>query len=271
VTARILEVDAEAYHALDLFSPSVATTLISRSPLHALTLRGKAPNKVMDRGSVMHAMILGDGKKFVALNYDDWRTKEAREQREVNRAKGLIPILKHELDDADKAAIAILSRLRSMGVRLDGKSEAAIEWEESTAHGPVKCKTMVDHLRLDAGEMLELKIVDDASPDRCERTAENLGYAIACAARTRALTALKQSLAGRTRYRFLFCEAVPPYAIYAPYPTGEFREIGERKWLRAVESWARCQASGKWAAYEAHDSIHPPGWAMAKEGHASDE
>ena len=271
MTARILEVDAEAYHALDLFSPSVATTLINRSPLHAMTMSGKPPSKVMDRGSVMHAMILGDGKPFKVLDFKDWRTDKAKDAREAARREGFVPILKEDHDDAKEAAIAILSRLKSMGVRLDGKSEAAIEWEESTAHGPVKCKTMLDHLRLDAGEMLELKIVDDASPDRCERTAENLGYAIACAARTRALTALRSSLAGRTRYRFLFCEAVPPHAVYAPYPTGEFREIGERKWLRAVESWARCQASGKWTAYEAHDSIHPPGWAMAKEGYASDE
>jgi hypothetical protein len=271
VTARILEVDAEAYHALDLFSPSVATTLINRSPLHAMAMSGKPPSKLMDRGSLMHRLILGDGKDFAVLDYDDWRTKDARADRDAARAKGKVPVLKHEHDGAQKAAIAILSRLRSMGVRLDGKSEAAIEWEESTAHGPVKCKTMVDHLRLDAGEMLELKIVDDASPSRSERSAENMGHAIACAARTRALTALRPNLAGRTRYRFLFCEAEPPYAIYAPQPDGVFRELGEQRWLRAVQAWGKCQATGHWPAYEEHNSITSPPWALAREGFTTDE
>lgn len=269
--ARVLDVTPDEYFKHDAFSPSTATTLVQRSPLHALVMRGKAPSKVMDRGSVMHAMILGDGKKFRVLDYKDWRTDKAKEDRDSARLKGLIPILKHEHDDAAEAVIALLNRLRDLGIRLDGKSEFAIEWHEPSSGGPVKCKTMIDHLVLAHGEALELKIVDDACPDRSERSAENLGYAIACAARTRAVAALRPELAGRVRYRFLFCEAVPPYAIYAPLPTGEFRELGERRWLRAVEAWGQCEASRRWPAYEQHEFIHPPGWAMAKEGYSSDE
>lgn len=268
---RILEVTPDEYHKLPGFSPSTAVTLIQKSPLHALVAGGKAPSKLLDRGSVMHAMVLGDGKQFRVLDYKDWRTDKSKAERETTRAAGLIPILKHEHDDAVEATIATLNRLRDLGIRLDGKSEVAIEWHEPTKHGPVQCRTMIDHLVLARGEMLELKIVDDASPDRSERSAENLGYAIACAARIRALAALRPDLAGRTRYRFLFCEASAPYAIYAPIPTGEFRELGERRWLRAVEQWGSCEAANYWPAYEQHEFIHPPGWAMAKEGYTNDE
>lgn len=271
MSARILDVTPDEYHAIDAFSPSTATTVIQRSPLHALVSRGKSPTKLMDRGSVMHAMILGDGKKFRVLDYKDWRTDKAKTERETARAEGLIPILKHEHDDAAEATIAILNRLRDLGIRLDGKSEVAIAWEEATKHGTVKCKTMLDHVVLARGEITELKIVDDAAPDRSERSAENFGHAIACAARIRALSGLAPELAGRIRYRFLFCEAEPPYAIYAPFPTGEFRELGERRWIRAVEAWAKCEASSYWPAYEQHEFINPPGWAMAKEGYTSDE
>lgn len=271
MAARILECTPDEYHSLPGLSPSTATTLIQRSPLHAMTLHGKAPSKLMDRGSVMHTMILGDGKRFSVLDHEDWRTKDARADRDSTRARGLIPILRHEYDDAVQATIAILSRLRTLGIRLDGTSEVAIGWDEPSASGPVSCRTMLDHFVHARGEVTELKIVDDASPSRSERTAENLGYAIACAARSRAVAALDRDLAGRVRYRFLFCEASPPYAIHAPEPDGTFRELGEQRWLRAVQAWGRCQATGKWPAYEEHRYIAAPGWAMAREGFTTEE
>lgn len=268
MTARILDVDPDAYHKLTSLSPSTAITLLQQSELHAMTSIGKAPSKLLDRGSVMHAMILGDGKKFRVLDYKDWRTDKAKEDRDAARAEGLVPILKHEHADAREASIAILMRLRDMGIRLDGKSEAAIGWTEQTAHGPVECRTMIDHL---AGDILELKIVDDASPDRSERTASGLCYEVPCAARLRAVSALRPGDAGRVRYRFLFCEAEKPYAVYAPYVTGEFRELGERRWLRAVERWAKAQATGRWPGYERHEYINPTPWALAREGYTTDE
>lgn len=271
MTARILEVTPDAYHKLPGLSPSTATVLIQQSPLHAMTSHGKAPTKLMDRGSVMHKLILGEGKEFRVLDFGDWRTAFAKAARDAARSEGLIPILQHDYDDAKKASIAILSRMRTMGIRLDGRSEVAIGWTEQSTSGPVQCRTMLDHFVQSRGEALELKIVGDASPQQCERSAENFGHAIAFAARTRAIAALDPDLAGRVRYRFLFCEASAPYAIYAPAPDGVFRELGERRWLRAVESWGKCTATGKWPAYEEHSSITAPQWALSGEGYTTDE
>src|SRR5678815_517892 len=73
----------------------------------------------------------------------------------------------------------------------------------------------------------ELKMVGDAHPERCMRTAENLGYAIAAAAYPRALAALYPRLAGRITHQFLFCETKRPYAIWDPERlSGVFRELG---------------------------------------------
>lgn len=46
MTARILDVSADDYHALPGFSSSVAKVVIEKSPLHAKAAVGKKPSKL---------------------------------------------------------------------------------------------------------------------------------------------------------------------------------------------------------------------------------
>lgn len=182
---------------------------------------------------------------------------------------------------------AIRARLAGAGHVLDGRSEVAIEWWEPATHGPVQCRTMIDHLVLLAADgmqpafgkpafakVFELKFPDDAHPDRSERTADSLSYAIAHAARLRALDAIFPSLAGRIEYRFLFCETHRPYAFWDPTPTGAFAEFGRRQWRTAVNLWATGLNSGRWVGY--HDDIMRrqidlTRWRKIQEGYPLDE
>lgn len=277
--ARLLSDDPDAYHLRPGLSQSYAHTLLTKSPKHAwqehpfFGAGGKAPTKSMDRGGSVHQMVLGKGKDVACLPYDDWRTKASQESRDKCRAAGIIPRTHIEHSEDEKIAAAIKARLSEMGIHLVGGSEVGIEWWEDSAHGTVLCRGMMDHfiVSLSKAQIYDLKVVHNANPEHTERSAENYGYAIQAAAYRRAVRFLHPHLAGRISFRFLFAESEPPYAMYCPEPSGEFEEIGERRWLRAVEEWSRCLATGYWPDYQDHRVIYPPGWALAREGYTTEE
>lgn len=272
VSARILDISPDEYHARPGLSSTIAKTLLARSPLHAKSMIGKRPTKGMDRGSIIHRLLLGKGKDYVVINHANFTTKLAKAERDAARAAGLVPVIADDFEDYCKAAESIRVQLADRDLILDGESEVAIEWDEPSQHGLVTCRGMLDHAWLDSGLILDLKITEDAAPSAIERTAENFGYAIQAAAYTRAVTALDPSLAGRVRFLFAFCEPDEPYAVNIVQPDGVFRELGDRRWDRAVREWGRCEATGIWPSYgTAVNQLTPPTWALAKEGYATDE
>lgn len=319
--ARLLDVDPVAYHKLPGLSPSLAHTLVTSSQeiardKYERQIEGSLDDedvddedekpvdpqkqKRLDRGDVMHMMMLGVGKRIeVILSADlgkggKYSTARSKELRDAARAAGKIPVKEPEMAIYRRCVDTIRARLAGAGHVLDGRSELAIEWWEPSAHGPVQCRTMMDHLVLLAADgfqatippeppvtirpafakVFELKFPDDAHPDRSERTADALTYQIAHAARLRALDALFPSLAGRIEYRFLFCETHRPYAFWDPTPTGSFTELGRRQWRAAVNLWAAGLSTGRWVGY--HDDIMRrqidlTRWRKLQEGFSDDE
>lgn len=273
MNAELLNISIDEYFALDAFSSSAAKTLIARSPAHARAGYRKTPTKAMERGDVIHKLLLGKGKDFVVIEHDDYKTKAAQAMRDEAREKKLVPILAHHLKSARLAADAIRSELVNRGIVLDGSSEQVVTWTEPTEFGDVKCKAMLDHVWLETGIVIDIKTTADASLTAVERTAENFGYGIQCAAYRRALTALDPDLEGKTAFAFVFCETEEePYAINVCEPDGVFAELGERRWLKAVATWARCLRDNHWPSYgPAVTPISAPTWALARESTVTDE
>lgn len=264
--AQLLDITPDEYFARPGLSSTKAKTLHARSPRHAREAREKDPTKAMDNGSVVHRLVLGKGKDYEVLQYGDYKTKAAQTARDAARAAGKVPIIEPAFHEANLAAEAIRIQLAERGIALDGESEVAIEWYEPSEHGPVQCRAMLDHLWLETGVILDLKVTGDAAPSAIERTSENLGYAIQYAAYTSALVALRPELAGRTEFLFAFCEDESPFAMNLARPDGVFREIGERRWRRAVATWARCLATDAWPAYGAGvNPLSSPPWALSRE------
>lgn len=272
MTARILDVTPDEYHALPRLSSSVAKVLLTRSPLHARSAIGKKPTKGMDRGSIIHRLVLGKGAEYEVLQFGDFKTKAAQVARDAARAANKVPVLAEDFEDYCTAAERIRTQLAARNVILDGQSELAIEWTEHTKHGELTCKGMLDHCWVEHGTILDLKITEDAAPSAVERTSENLGYAVQCAAYTRALTALRPDLAGKIGFAFAFCEPDEPHAINLSEPDGVFQQLGTQRWLRAVNTWAQCHVTGVWPAYDgAINPLSAPSWALAREGFSNEE
>jgi hypothetical protein len=282
--ASLLDITPDEYHRRDGLSSTLAKIIVESSTLHAWQAHpcygGKEAADDTDDdetveqtiGTVVHRLVLGKGKSYRVLEHKDWRKNEAKADKAATRAEGLIPILRHVFDGAQKTAVEIMKRLVDRGIRLDGTSEQAMEWHEHSSSGPVLCRGMMDHLSATRTTIYDLKIVKSAAPAMIERSAETFGYAIARAAYTSGVTHCFPELAGRVEKLFIFCERYPPYAMNVVRPDGAFRELGERRWRRAVEAWGLAIKQQRWFAYgDGINTISPPAWALAREPYDGEE
>lgn len=303
MTARILDVTPAEYLKLPHFSSSRAKQLVMQCAakawdahqrkIEALEAEESEEDEVsddkrhrLDVGTILHALVLGRGEeriveipKALLSKNGAYGTDASKAARDAARDAGLVPVKEPEMAPYKSVADAIKGRLAAAGHPLRGTSELVIEWQENTPHGPVPCKGMLDHVELwgdppTAAVISDLKIVGDAHPDRCERTAENLCYGIPACAYTRALNALWPTLEGRIGFRFLFVEPRRPFELWDPEKlSGPFREIGERRWIRAVRTWAEGLATNRWPGYRTPDRVEitAPMWTLKQEGFTPDE
>jgi len=274
--ARILKVTLDEYHADPCMVPSlnqsIAHTLVTRSPAHAWCEHPKLgdlppePTKAKDDGAVIHALLLGKGADVDVLDCDSFRTKAARTIRDEAIEAGRVPMLRKRYEQIVEAAARIRANLAGFGVSLEGEHELPIEWHEPGDEGYVVCRGLLDTVRLDAGVIVDVKKIVSADPRTCARHAYEYGYDIQAAAYTSALQKLRPELAGRSDFIFVFMELEPPYAVVPCRPSGVLRELGERRWQRAVLTWERCLRDGYWPSYtETITQLDAPPWALTQE------
>lgn len=267
--ARIIECTEAEYHKDPCETPSlsksIAKVLVTESPLHAWAAHPKFGGEANENdegdddtdalkdGKIIHKLLLGKGATVEVIHADNFRTKIAQQQRDAAKIEGRVPMLARKYDDLVSAAETIKGNLLTeFGIDLDdpeGESEVAIEWTEDGAHGPVVCRCRMDRVHIKRGLILDVKKIFSAHPDVCGRQAVEYGHDIQDAAYRRALERLRPELAGRTEMIFLNVEVTPPFAMYPGPLDGELRELGRRRWDRAIFLWEECLRTGRWPAY----------------------
>lgn len=279
MSAAILEnVTAEQYHAdpcaLPSLSASIATQLVTRSPYHAYLYHPRLggvkreASKEMDRGSLIHALVLGSPDECVIIDADNYRTKAAQERRDEARANGLTPILAREHAEVQEVADAIRVKMHAEGIDLTGRSEVVVNWTEETPAGKVLCRGMMDHLIENRAVIFDLKNSVNAHPKKFAASCIEYGYDIQFAAYTSAFRKLRPDLAGRERFTWLIIEELPAGSpdrviLTVAEPSAMMRELGKHRWEKACAQWAQCVESGVWPGYSVGTAkIDPPAWAM---------
>jgi hypothetical protein len=275
--ARILNCTLDEYYAdpceVPSLSQSIAKTIVTKSALHAWTEhprfganRGDS-TAAMDEGTLIHRLVLGKGADVVIVESDAFRTNAAKAARDEAIAAGKLPVLAHKYENALAVANTLKSNLLTEhGIRLDGESEVAIEWQEEGADGLVTCRGLMDHVKIDEGRIYDVKKVESAHPRNCGKKVIEYGYDIQHAAYTRALAKLRPELEGRIDFVFLYMEIEPPYAITPGRLSGIVRECGSQRWDRAVLAWEKCLNSNRWPAYaDRIVQIEAPQWAINQE------
>jgi PDDEXK-like domain of unknown function (DUF3799) len=252
-------------------SSSIANVLESASPLHAWSQHprlggmARSPTKPLENGSLIHELLLGAGKGIRVIDAADYRTNAAKAERDAARAAGKVPVLADDYEVARRTADTLRERFADAGIVLSGESETVALWTETASNGArVQCRGMMDHLTLPTA--YDLKSARSAHPAACRKHVESYGYALQRAAYVSAIERIQPALAGRVDFVFVFFELEPPYAVTPARLSGEFRELGERAWRRAVDRWEECLRTNKWPGYaDGVIDLEPSPWALAKD------
>lgn len=253
--------------AVPLLSPSIAHTLVSRSPLHAWQqhyLLGGAgvvdeSTDAQERGKILDRMLFGAGPELVMVDAKDWRTNVAKEAREIAREQGKLAVLVGKFDTYKAIIAAAKAKMEAKGIHLTGQSQQRLLW---TSDG-VQCKGRPDHVIWADGLIYDLKTCENASPDVIARSMFNYGSDIQHAAYVEGGETLHPELAGRLKMKFVYCEVEPPYEVVVANVMGTMRALGAHRWQQAKESWKRCLETGLWPGYsEGEVDIEAQPWQL---------
>lgn len=269
-------VPADGYHAdaFDLrpsLSASIAHQLVTSSPRHAWANHPRLnPNyqpvsdDKFDMGTACHALLLEGLNVVEVCDFPDWRTKAAKEARELARSHGRIPLLGHQYDDVLAMHTAVAEQISALDLDplplTEGKPESTIVWEDDG----VVCRSRLDWLLDDYTQIHDIKTrTRSGHPDEwCRGALYDHGCDIQAAAYIRAV----KTVTGVTpEFRWILIETNSPYAVSVVAPTAAVLTLGEAKWEKALSLWRGCLANDEWPAYGTglHHAELPP-WIEAR-------
>ncbi|MFC9753011.1 PD-(D/E)XK nuclease-like domain-containing protein [Streptomyces sp. NPDC056921] len=209
------------------------------------------PKKTFDIGNAAHRLVLGDGPELVAVEAPDWRTKDARAERNAVRAAGGVPLLADEYDQVQAMADAI--RRHPVASALfapdSGQPEQSLFWRDQQTG--VMRRARFDWLPDPRNGRLiipDYKTCRSADPVALARAIDEYGYhqqADWYRAGARAAGLGDE----HTAFVFVCQEKTAPYLVTVVELDATALRIGAAKNRRAIESYARCMESGYWPGY----------------------
>lgn len=255
------------YHADEALSQTGAKWLLDCPARYRHRKDNPEHRDAFDFGHAAHAKVLGVGAELVVIDADDWRSKAAREARDAAHAAGKTPLLTKDARRVDDLAEAILAHPGARAIlERDGDTEVSLWWTEQAQAGwdtvDVPCRGRIDRLTtLADGQpaMVDLKSTVDASPSAWMQAVARYGYDTQGAAYERGFGQVTGQSAPMV---FIAVEKEPPHLVALYTLDADFRARGERRWLQAVDIFARCTATGEWPGYPADITpLSPPRWA----------
>ena len=252
-------------------SASIAGIIWHSSPLHGWYAHPKLnpdyqpfESATFDLGSAAHAIVLEqDRSKLAIIHADDWRTKAAKEERDVARDAGKIPVLARQAADIYTMADAAIEAVKDSeldGIFQDGKPEQSIIVQD----GDIWLRGRLDWLTNDNKIILDYKTVGKSdNPESFLRgSVFQYGYDIQVAMYQR----LVQAVTGETpKFVWLAQETEAPYACSLMGASPSLIESGNRKLDYVIKQWRECMKTGIWPAYGKRIAwLEAPAYELAK-------
>lgn len=265
--AGLYDITEADYHADKLVSGgSLSSTEVKRlldCPARFRWWKDHGPehSDVFDFGKAAHAHLLGTGAEVVVLDFDDWRTKDARSARDEARDAGMVPVLSAAWSEV-QAMVAKVREHPTAAVLLDpdqGTAEQSAFW-----HDRVWRRARFDfHPDGERSVIIDYKTSrGPASPDGFFRAVKSYGYDISASwycAGLRTVLGLETDPA----FVFVVQEKDPPYLVSVyqlpPRHIALVRDACEQ----AVDTYLRCTETGVWPGYNADgiELIEMPDWS----------
>jgi hypothetical protein len=257
-------VDLSEYHADTLLPQETLSHSVAKQMLisckHGWAAHprfGGHPKPVtfsMKLGTILDEVLTNECKRLKLMEHAEYRTNAAKADRDAALAAGLVPVKKHELQQAQERAESVLTNLRYHGIDMeDGwQKQVCILWDESASNGnKVQCRALLDWFHL--GSLIrvrDLKSAKSARPgEALNRTMIANSYHLQAVAYTRAVEAVFPDMAGRVVFENLLVETEWPFEPLLTEFDGACRELGRVQWQEAVDRWEECTRTGKWPGY----------------------
>ena len=257
-------IDERTYHGdRGSLSSSGARTLLNETPAEFIAKVNEPPNPKpqYDFGHGAHKMVLGEGSKLVRVDADDWRTKEAQERRKKAWAAGHVPLLKKDIDIAQRMAGKVFENRTAARLLERGQAELSGYWHDDATG--VRLRFRPDFLpEIGGGRQIivDYKTAVSADPRHFERKLIDFGYHQQAAWYIDGL----RETTGCEDAAFLFIvqQKTAPFLVSLCQLQPEAIELGRRQNRLAIDLYARCTADNSWPGYG--DDIYQcglPAWA----------
>lgn len=254
-------------------SQSIAKIILDNSPLHAKLAHPRLMPPAADDdeaekyvkaqaiGNAAHKMILGRGKEIDVLDYNDFRTKEAKQARDLAEKAGRTVILEKHMQGATAMVAAARAQIE--------KHEANLTFKEGSGEAAVICqddgvwlRSLVDWLGHDMRRCDDYKSGGvSVAPHVIGLRMVDQGWDIQAAMQERILDVLDPAGAGRRHFRFIAQENKPPYALTVCEISESVMTMGRKKLQAAIGMWKVCTKLRRWPGYTTRVVIPEyPGW-----------
>jgi hypothetical protein len=263
----------EEYHqdpcTVPSLSASIADKLVNATPMHARWAHPRlnpsferAEKPEWDQGNLAHTLLLeGHAERVQVLDFNDWRTKDAKAARDEAYEADLIPVLAKTYERVEVAVAAIRAQLMARDIEIPlltgGKPEQMLVWEERG----VTCRALVDWLHDSFLAIDDLKTTSGSANPVIwsKRQLKTVGADIQVPFYCRGVKALTGK---EPEFRYIIAELEPPFAISAVALAPTWMELGEAKVERAIERWRECTEHDDWPGYPAATYYaEAPAWA----------
>ena len=210
-----------------------------------------------DMGTVAHAIVLGKGSERLRLiDAKDYKTKAAQDARRDAYAKGMTPVLPHQMRQSEDMAEA-LSRHTLAVETLSGRHEVAAFHKRDDG---LWLRSQFDAMNPEC--VGDYKTAADAS-SWFARSAWKYRYHMQGAWYRRMLA----WLTGEWRpYRLVAQEVTAPYLVSVWELDDLAIRQGESDMDEAIAIYQHCMRSGQWPGYpDEIQTLSPPDWALDDE------
>jgi hypothetical protein len=262
----VYDMPAEQYHARPELSSSGMRALLPPgcpAKFHWDQLNPPEPKDEFDFGHVAHKLVLGEGEQIEVLDFDSFRTADARAAKLMAYREGKIPILEREFLKAKAMALEVRKHPKARGLFAYGKPEQSLFWRDAATG--IDMRARVDWLR-EAREGRRLKIVDyktitKVDPESIRRAIADHAYHQQGATYREAAIAL--GIGGQdTAVILIFQEKTAPFLVHVVQLNEFDLRLGSARNREAIRIYRECTESGDWYGYPEISRIELPAWAQ---------
>lgn len=264
MSASILSMPAEMYHAAEGVSNSMLKILADRTALHLwckMHTPPEEPTEAQRIGTITHRAMLEpstmdgafhikpEGMSFTTVDGKAWKKEHSD-----------LPIIKESEATQIKSIVEAVTRHPMASKLLTlGKAEQCIFAKDD--HGTLR-KGRIDWLSETGNVLVDLKTCESAAIDDFEKQIYNYGYFRQA---SYYLDLCRMVGLEKDAFAFICVEKEAPYAVAVYTLMDDVIDAGRRLYQRDLQIYRDCMESGEWPGYQpAIQSISIPAWAMKR-------